>query len=87
MSEWVRINERLPKPHVNVLIFMVDKKMRPAIHEGFVNERGVWCFHCYLREPYTFTHWMPMPLPPDEVLEYLLKDGDDNAKENSKSKN
>lgn len=77
MAEWISVSERRPTPFVSVLVFVLGESPHPMVHEGFVNRAGEWItYNCpRVREPGEITHWMPMPLPPDEVLEYLLKKG------------
>ena len=77
MAEWISVNDRLPKPFLLVLVCIPRTSSLPMVHEGFVNRAGEWItFNCpRVREPGEITHWMTMPFPPDEVLEYLLKKG------------
>lgn len=81
MSEWISVNDRLPKPFLSVLVCIPGKSPLPMIHEGFVNRAGEWItFNCpKVREPGEITHWMPMSLPPDEYLEQYIKGGVDNG--------
>lgn len=78
MSEWISVKERLPKPFVSVLVFMPGEYSHQTVLEGFISNEGVWVSNHFLRENGEVTHWMPMPLPPDENLINYIKGGVNN---------
>lgn len=66
---WVSVNERLPKPWEDVLIYP-----RPTDYccEGHVDHKGQWFYGEYVQhvghENHRInpTHWSPMPPPPEQ---------------------
>ena len=63
VSEWISVNDRLPKEHENVLTYGA----RPSYDVVYVNrlidkENGEWLYD-------GVTHWMPLPKPPKEDAE------------------
>ena len=67
-SDWISVEERLPKPYVSVLVYMPEERPLPTVHEGFLAREGVWYANHFDRDPGDVTHWMPMPEPPKEVV-------------------
>lgn len=72
-NEWISVKDSLPMPFVSVLVFMPGEVPMPTVHEGFISSDGIWVSNHFLREPDEVTHWMPMPLPPDEYIINSLK--------------
>lgn len=68
-SEWIPVNERLPKNDENVLAYSRDKEMFIA----WCGVLGRTWRDSFRDAPYdelvgiSITHWMPLPPPPSEV--------------------
>lgn len=76
MNEWISVEERLPMPFLSVLVYMPGEAPLPMVHEGFISADGIWVSNHFNREPGEVTHWMLMPLPPDEALMKYIKELD-----------
>ena len=55
-SEWISVDERLPKQWEMVLVFCDD-----IVSIDFISSRGRWYEHI---DHDIVTHWMPLPEPP-----------------------
>ena len=66
MSEWISVEERLPKEDGDYLIYGVD-------HRGFVIMGSDWfdtkCKDFWNNPHGAVTHWMPPPDPPESEEE------------------
>jgi hypothetical protein len=60
LSDWISIDDRLPKICDDVIVFSDDKYQ---IDIGFV-VNGKWFSD--RGELHTVTHWMPLPNPPED---------------------
>ena len=60
LSEWISIDDRLPKIADDVIVFSDDKCQ---IDIGFLMN-GKWFSD--RGELHTVTHWMPLPNPPED---------------------
>jgi hypothetical protein len=60
LSEWISIDDRLPKIADDVIVFSDDKYQ---IDIGFLIN-GKWFSD--KGELHTVTHWMPLPNPPED---------------------
>lgn len=66
-SEWISTKEELPPPYESVLVCMPGEVPFPMIHEGFINNKGVWYVYASaVRTAAEITHWRPIPEPPEE---------------------
>lgn len=68
MSEWISVEERLPKEYVqSVLVARHDGCLVPCVMAAYYTEEGfVTCTiagNNLMKEP---THWRPFPPPPPE---------------------
>jgi hypothetical protein len=61
LSEWISIDDRLPKIAEDVIVFSDDKFQ---IDIGFFMNNK---WHSDRGELPTVTHWMPLPKPPEET--------------------
>ncbi len=64
---WISVKDRLPDPYIPVLIFNKNWARSPQVgvyhdHLGFL----LWSDLSKLPKEYSFTHWMPLPEPPEE---------------------
>ena len=67
--EWINVKDQLPKDKTPILCFEKSSGMYVAtFDESFPED----CFsawdsgHCCGREPLPASHWMPLPIPPEE---------------------
>jgi len=58
--QWVSVNERLPEPGRNVLIFTKSGN----VGEGNYIENDEWVQYRWSVPSVKVTHWMPLPEPP-----------------------
>lgn len=65
--EWVKVSDKLPEPHKNVLVFDNDEGMTVAYYSQFVyfNLSVQGCFASG-GQLYNVTHWMELPEPPKD---------------------
>jgi hypothetical protein len=56
MSEWISVEDRLPKEYQRVLCVMRDSS-NPDAQIQIIKW---WCF-----DQVEFSHWMPLPEPPE----------------------
>lgn len=66
MSEWIKVNERLPEPNTTCLWFdgysSMSGKPMMYVDKIVATEYGFDCIGNYL---HNYTHWMPLPQPPE----------------------
>jgi len=62
LSDWISIDDRLPKVGEDVIVFSDDKYQ---IDIGFLIDKKWYSDRGLLP---TVTHWMPLPNPPSEVV-------------------
>jgi len=72
MSEWISVEERLPKDRqlcIVVEVYHTDTNVLIGeYHEGFWGTSGEYFFHIYNEIDYQgITHWMPVPSLPGET--------------------
>ena len=82
MCEWVSVEDRLPCEEGNYIVF-TEEYLIPThqnINGAFYRaERGTWSK--YMNQyPFTVTHWMPFPEPPDTEPE-LARRFDEEAQQ------
>ena len=78
---WIPVEERLPKSMANkVLVYLQHEDLVDQIgyghYEKFKGEEMWYDIECdeqFSKRGYTVTHWMPLPNPPEDVSEYLLR--------------
>ena len=66
---WVKIEDKLPKPWVDVLVLFEHRKIRYILIGSLTPEFGLEAHGMLIdREEYQhkITHWMPLPNPPEE---------------------
>lgn len=61
-SEWISVEERLPKHLEKVLVCDTEQKMVTAMYIDYGNGNGDW--GTAVRLTNKVTHWMPIPEPP-----------------------
>ena len=61
-SEWISVEERLPKHLEKVLVCDTEQKMVTAVYIDYGNGKGDW--GTAVRLTNKVTHWMPIPEPP-----------------------
>lgn len=61
-SEWISVDERLPKEYESVLGYMKDAGVFPPVRECYLVGRVF--FFPALKDMHPVSHWMPMPAPP-----------------------
>ena len=72
MSDWISINNDMPKYKQKCLICMPvcgDYKVEGGIYVGHGVWGGTWCSSRGLKQPYKVSHWMPMPELPEFISE------------------
>jgi uncharacterized protein DUF551 len=58
MSEWIKIEDRLPD---KAGYYLIVADWMGVIEKGEFDGKSSWFFYYHLFEP---THWMPLPQPP-----------------------
>ena len=75
MMEWINVNDRLPEPDIDVLVYIINKHCDGTDYESievssYVTEYGRDCVSFEWVGKITcndkVTHWMPLPNPPEE---------------------
>lgn len=61
-SEWVNVNDRLPKDTKDVLIIDANEEEAYYGIGSYREKGGLWCING--SNYWLPTHWMPMPKPP-----------------------
>lgn len=65
-SGWIRVDERLPETYVDVLVCNGNEFITVALYDG---ERWMEVIDEFEILWPSVTHWMPLPEPPEEVVE------------------
>ena len=66
MSEWIRVEEKLPEPGVRVLIARPYEQGQPLrVEQASYSVSGWW--RVYGTNVKRVKYWMPMPEPPQEA--------------------
>ena len=64
--EWYNVENKLPEPLVDVLIYMPDEKPLPTVHEGYYTYQGIWVSKCTFPSlNVRVTHWANIPEYPE----------------------
>ena len=63
MSDWISVEDRLPKEHQGVIAFAKHSCFEPMRHIGYYCKSN-FVFPDW--DMWTVTHWMPLPAPPKE---------------------
>lgn len=66
--EWIPCSEKLPERFQKVIVCREIEKGVYLVEQGY-KDVGDW-WKVYGTRTKKVTHWMPMPLPPEEVNEY-----------------
>ena len=67
---WISVEDMMPEEFVSVLVYMPGENPLPTVHEGyFVKDANKWYSNFFDRSLDEVTYWMPMPEPPEEVVE------------------
>jgi hypothetical protein len=74
MAEWIDVNERLPAPYNTVLIALKFKSGKKWIQEVDVaTYKGGHKWETFNDwdegQEIIFSHWMPLPEPPEQIKE------------------
>lgn len=64
MSDWISIEEQLPKPLQRVIVF--DRDGFGAL-SGRMSRTGLWYLEGDIDTSADITHWMPLPDPPNTL--------------------
>lgn len=59
--EWISVEDRLPENDVEILISRTDGEIYLAVHQ----DDGRWYDSSEGSDVKFITHWMPLPLPPE----------------------
>jgi hypothetical protein len=69
--KWIRVEDRLPEHHRNVLVFY-SVGLSYSIAIGVIRDTDCGELWFYLGDSsqinHHITHWMPLPEPPEELL-------------------
>ena len=63
MSEWISVNEKLPKDYIDVLVYMSSYEYGQIAIDRIVHIKGTKVFSHNVSY---VTHWMPLPEMPKE---------------------
>ena len=69
-NNWISVEDRLPEPGTNILVANAKTGSQYVSHRDliwFSPERKAYVPTSYLEE-FEFTHWMPLPEPPEVIL-------------------
>lgn len=66
--EWIPCSEKLPERFQKAIVCREIEKGVYLVEQGY-KDVGDW-WKVYGTRTKMITHWMPMPLPPEEVNEY-----------------
>ena len=61
MNEWVKCEDRKPKPYEKVIVYGYTNINRKSIEIDYMDDEGYFGRN-FLS---TITHWMPLPPPPE----------------------
>ncbi len=60
--EWIKVEDRLPEKHIEVLVFRADpNEIIISSLSWMLDNDPIW-----QDEVSNYTHWMPLPRPPSE---------------------
>lgn len=62
MSEWIKVNDRLPENDAVVLCFTDG-----TVEIGAWSEADDLWWDCYHDDEIVVTHWIPLPAPPQDA--------------------
>ena len=62
--KWIKLSEKLPILNEDVLLTSINLKFNISI--GYLNGGGSFDIYDNLLRTIEFTHWMPLPNPPEE---------------------
>lgn len=62
MNEWISIKERLPDKHKEVLCYRESDGIIISYLSWMLDGEPIWC-----DEVSDYTHWIPLPKPPEIV--------------------
>lgn len=63
---WISVEDKLPEPFVQVLVYMPGEKPFPQVREGYIDKDGVWVSGYFKRESGEAKAWAKMPEPPKD---------------------
>ncbi|NLU24134.1 MAG: DUF551 domain-containing protein [Clostridiales bacterium] len=69
-GRWIGVADRLPEPGTNILVANAKTGSQYVSHRDLIwfnPERKAYVPTSYFKE-FEFTHWMPLPEPPEVVL-------------------
>lgn len=66
--EWIPCSEKLPERFQKVIVCREIEKGVYIVEQGYKDVGDWWKVYGAMTEK--VTHWMPMPLPPEEVDEH-----------------
>lgn len=69
MSEWISVKDRLPEDDQSVLMCEIGQSGLPLIgwyENEFVDVPGFYIAHTFQNARVHITHWMLLPLPPED---------------------
>jgi hypothetical protein len=69
VNQWISVEDRLPEINKDVLIYWeceyLDRSIDEVLEVASLNNDGTW----FKNFPdYEITHWMPLPQPPESIL-------------------
>lgn len=66
---WVPVNVRKPEQFVSVLVYTPGVPPMMTVREAYL-ANGCWVTRTMILQEHEVTHWMEMPVGPEEVLEW-----------------
>ena len=70
MSEWIAVKDQLPTEAGTYLICAVEHGLLPRVS---IAKYGTHFYMTGRMAYWEVTHWMPLPNPPEDVSNYLLR--------------
>ena len=70
VQQWIPVAERLPEKGTGKVLVIKQFRGKPYVDIGEVIEGKAYCYsdeYCIKPREHIFTHWMPLPEPPNEV--------------------